>query len=125
MVRESTTMFGIGTNKANLKGEISQSKNPMGQDENSWGLNTVGFLWHGGCYSAFLHDEDHEGLLNSDDIFGIDRIFSNYTIGIYFDGIAGTLTYFVDGVCLGVAFEGTVVKDIKTNIKNIITNDFI
>ena len=26
------------------------------------------------------------------------------TIGLYFDGVAGTLTYYKDGMCLGVAF---------------------
>ena len=28
------------------------------------------------------------------------------TIGIYFDGLKGTLTYYKDGVSLGTAFEG-------------------
>ena len=28
------------------------------------------------------------------------------TIGLYFDGVAGTLTYYKDGTCLGVAFTG-------------------
>ena len=28
------------------------------------------------------------------------------TIGLYFDGVAGTLTYYKDGMCLGVAFTG-------------------
>ena len=28
------------------------------------------------------------------------------TIGLYFDGVAGTLTYYKDGACLGVAFTG-------------------
>ena len=77
---------GVGTKKARV---WSQSfLNMVGEDENSWGLNHKGELWHGG--ECRLWTFPHKPC----------------TIGVYFDGVAGTLSYYRDGVCLGVAFTG-------------------
>jgi SPRY domain-containing SOCS box protein 3 len=82
-------MFGIGTKKARL--HVDAFVNMLGEDEASWGLSHKGLLWHGGRHKQYI------------------KCFKENiatTIGLYFDGVAGTLTYFKDGVCLGVAFTG-------------------
>lgn len=56
-----------------------------------WGLSHKGLIWHGGVALSYTK-----------------RFKENEAtrIGILFDGILGTLTYYKDGVCLGVAFRG-------------------
>ncbi len=49
-----------------------------------------GFLWHGGKLRQYTKPF-RENVAT--------------TVGIFFDGIAGTLTYYKDGVSLGVAFD--------------------
>lgn len=81
-------MFGIGTKNARL-GSTSFT-NLLGEDKNSWGLSHKGLLWHDGKNQKFC------------------RPFrENFptTVGLLFDGVYGTLTYFKDGVCLGVGFR--------------------
>ncbi|EEB20512.1 SPRY domain-containing SOCS box protein, putative, partial [Pediculus humanus corporis] len=56
-----------------------------------WGLSHKGLLWHGGKWSPFTKPF---------------RENEPTTIGILFDGVAGTLTYYKDGQNLGVAFRG-------------------
>lgn len=103
---ERVTMLGIGTNKARL--DVRNFTKLMGQDENSWGLTTDGFLWHADVCKPYFPFH----WTNSTK--PIRHFFTFYrSIGIYFDGIAGTLTYYLDGVCLGVAFTGN-----KINITN-------
>lgn len=82
-------MFGIGTRKARL--HVNSFTNLLGEDENGWGLSHKGLIWHGGVAKQFCN-----------------RFKENEAtkIGILFDGIAGTLTYYKDDVCLGVAFRG-------------------
>lgn len=82
-------MFGIGTENTRL-GSFGFT-DLIGEDENSWGLSHKGLLWHGGKSQKFC------------------RPFrENFptTVGLLFDGVYGTLTYFKDGVNLGVAFRG-------------------
>lgn len=81
-------MFGIGTKKARVHADAFI--NLLGEDSSAWGLSHKGCLWHGGRYKSFTKPfRENVGT----------------TIGIYFDGINGTLTYYKDGVCLGVAFQ--------------------
>ena len=49
-----------------------------------------GFIWHGGKLRQYTKPF-RENVAT--------------TVGIFFDGIAGTMTYFKDGVSLGVAFD--------------------
>lgn len=82
-------MFGIGTKKARL--HVNSFINLLGEDDNGWGLSHKGLLWHG---SVGLHYtkkfKENEAT----------------TIGLLFDGITGTLSYYKDGEYLGVAFWG-------------------
>lgn len=101
-------MFGIGTRKARL--HVNSFTNLLGEDCNGWGLSHKGLvsaswlfrlntllkiithqIWHGGVARQFCN-----------------RFKENEAtkIGILFDGQAGTLTYWKDDVCLGVAFRG-------------------
>ena len=52
--------------------------------------HSQGFLWHGGKHRQYTKPF-RENVAT--------------TVGIFFDGVAGTLTYFKDGVSLGVAFD--------------------
>lgn len=82
-------MFGIGTKKARL--HVNAFTNLLGEDKNGWGLSHKGLLWHGGIARNYTK-----------------RFKENQAtrIGILFDGVAGTLTYYKDDVCLGIAFRG-------------------
>lgn len=85
----TSMMFGIGTKKARLHAD--SFTNLIGEDANSWGLSHKGLLWHAGArthYTKPFRENVHT------------------VIGIYFDGIAGTLSYYKDKKCLGVAFRG-------------------
>lgn len=81
-------MFGIGTRKARL--HVNSFTNLLGEDNNGWGLSHKGLIWHKGVAKQFCN-----------------RFKENEAtkIGILFDGIAGTLTYFKDDECLGIAFR--------------------
>lgn len=82
-------MFGIGTRNVRLHANVF--KNMLGEDQHGWGLSHKGLLWHNGiAYNYTKRFKENRAT----------------TVGILFDGIAGTLTYFKDGVCLGVAFRG-------------------
>lgn len=82
-------MFGIGTNRCRLHAE--NFTNMLGEDEHGWGLSHKGLLWHNGIGLHFTK-----------------RFTENVEtkVGLLFDGIHGTLTYFKDGRSLGVAFRG-------------------
>ena len=82
-------MFGIGTKNARL--HVNSFTNLLGEDKSGWGLSHKGLIWHNGVAQHFTKRfKENEAT----------------TVGILFDGIAGTLTYYKDGVCLGVAFRG-------------------
>ncbi|KAH8281872.1 hypothetical protein KR054_003489 [Drosophila jambulina] len=85
----TSIMFGIGTRSARL--HANAFRNLLGENEHGWGLSHKGVLWHKGV--ALLYTK---------------RFRENHPtqIGILFDGIEGTLTYYKDGKCLGVAFRG-------------------
>ena len=82
-------MFGIGTKKARL--HVDAFVNMLGENSESWGLSHKGILWHASNNRQYTKSFKEN---------------ISTTIGLYFDGIAGTLTYYKDGVNLGVAFSG-------------------
>lgn len=85
----TSMMFGIGTRKARL--HVDAFVNMLGEDEHSWGLSHKGMLWHNGKWTQYTKPfRENEAT----------------TVGLLFDGIQGTLTYYKDGQCLGVAFTG-------------------
>ena len=82
-------MFGIGTKDARLHANVFI--NLLGEDKNGWGLSHKGLKWHNAISTRYTK-----------------RFKENKEtkIGLLFDGINGTLTYYKDNVCLGVAFHG-------------------
>ena len=97
----SSMMFGIGTKNARL--HVDAFVNMLGENSESWGLSHKGILWHAGSNRQYTKSFKEN---------------ISTTIGLYFDGIAGTLTYYKDGVNLGVAFSG--LADIKEPLYPII-----
>jgi len=85
----TSMMFGIGTSQTRLHAD--SFTNLIGEDKNSWGLSHKGVLWHNGECTVYTKPfKENEPT----------------TIGVFFDGINGTLTFYKDGVNLGVAFKG-------------------
>jgi len=84
----TSMMFGIATQKTKLY--VNEFVNMLGEDESGWGLNHRGILWHNGVEKEYIKPFEE---------------FKTTVIGLLFDGIQGTLTYYKDGVCLGVAFQ--------------------
>ncbi|XP_023211194.1 SPRY domain-containing SOCS box protein 3-like isoform X1 [Centruroides sculpturatus] len=85
----TSMMFGIGTKKARL--HVDAFVNMLGEDGQGWGLSHKGLLWHNGEWRQYTKPfRENEAT----------------TVGILFDGRQGTLTYYKDGTCLGVAFTG-------------------
>ena len=85
----TSMMFGIGTRRARL--HVDAFVNMLGEEETSWGLSHKGLLWHAGHSKTYIKPF-RENVAT--------------TIGIYFDGISGNLTFYKDGQSLGVAFSG-------------------
>ncbi|XP_055386488.1 SPRY domain-containing SOCS box protein 3 [Condylostylus longicornis] len=85
----TSIMFGIGTENARLHNRTFT--NMLGEDANGWGLSHKGVLWNNGI--ALMYTKPF-------------RENCPTVIGLLFDGINGTLTYYKDGECLGVAFRG-------------------
>ncbi len=85
----TSMMFGIGTRRARL--HVDAFVNLLGEDDQSWGLSHKGLLWHGGDWRHYTKPfRENEPV----------------TIGLLFDGPQGTLTFYKDGVNLGIAFTG-------------------
>nr|CAD7573204.1 unnamed protein product [Timema californicum] len=85
----TSMMFGVGTRRARL--HVDAFMNLLGEDEQGWGLSHKGLLWHGGRWTHYTKPF-RENVAT--------------TVGVLFDGIAGTITYYKDGINLGVAFKG-------------------
>ena len=99
----TSLMFGICTQEAPLY--HPQYKKIIGSDKNGWGLDYYsGCLYHNGVevekqYLQHLNTEcQNSTRCNVCKGFRI--------LGLYFDGIEGTLTYYINGVSLGIAFSG-------------------
>ncbi|XP_064606715.1 SPRY domain-containing SOCS box protein 3-like [Liolophura sinensis] len=85
----TSMMFGIGTQRARL--HVDAFVNMLGEDGQSWGLSHKGLLWHNGKWRQYTKPfKENEAT----------------TVGLLFDWNQGTLTYFKDGLSLGVAFTG-------------------
>ncbi|GFR05319.1 SPRY domain-containing SOCS box protein 3 [Trichonephila clavata] len=85
----TSMMIGIGTGKSRL--HVNAFVDMLGEDEYGWGLSHKGLLWHNGNWRQYTQPfPENEAT----------------TIGVFFDGIKGTLTYYKDGCDLGVAFTG-------------------
>ncbi|XP_025109848.1 uncharacterized protein LOC112573575 [Pomacea canaliculata] len=85
----TSMMFGVATARARL--HVDAFVNLVGEDRESWGMSHKGLLWHGGrsrVYTAPFRENEAT------------------TIGVFFDGLQGTLTFYKDGECLGLAFSG-------------------
>lgn len=85
----TSMMFGIGTARSRLQASIFT--NLIGEDDQSWGLSHKGLIWHNGVSTKFCRPF---------------RENIKTTIGLLYDSCQGTLTYYKDGVKLGVAFRG-------------------
>lgn len=84
----TSMMFGIGTKKACL--HRNAFTNLIGEDDNSWGLSHKGLIWHGGLWAQYtIPFRENQAT----------------AVGILFDGVEGSLTFYKDGKCLGVAFK--------------------
>ena len=82
-------MFGVGTKKCRLY--INSFVNMIGEDDQGWALSHKGLLWHNGKWRPFTTPfRENETTI----------------IGLLFDSYKGTLTFFKDGINLGVAFTG-------------------
>lgn len=84
----TSMMFGIGTKNACLHRDVFT--NMIGEDLNSWGLSHKGLIWHGGLWMQYTLPF---------------RENQTTSVGILFDGVEGTLTFYKDNKCLGVAFK--------------------
>ena len=94
--------------------------NMLGEEETSWGLSHKGLLWHAGRHKTYIKpfrwseprffSPFDQGCfsemvdLKSSLVSFRENVAT--TIGIYFDGISGNLTFYKDGHNLGVAFTG-------------------
>ena len=85
----TSMMFGVGTVKARIHADAFV--NLIGEDQQSWGLSHKGLLWHAGKSRQFTKPF-HEN--------------RQTVIGMLFDWKQGTLSYYKDGISLGVAFTG-------------------
>lgn len=87
-VSGTSLMIGVGTAQASLKS--SGYLNLIGNDQFSWGLAHTGTLWH---------DNKSTSYCNKFESFG------PITVGCLYNGYSGTLSYYMDGKCLGIAFR--------------------
>ena len=83
----TSMMVGVCTSKARL--QCDSFINLIGEDENGWGLSHKGLLWHSGQWQVYTQP------------FRENR---TTVIGCLYDGLVGTLTFYKDGVNLGLAF---------------------
>lgn len=99
----TSMMFGIGTSATRL--HVNAFINLLGENQFSMGLSHKGIAWFNGTWKQFTKPfRENEAT----------------TIGMLFNGINGTLSYFKDGQPLGVAFTG--LDRIKENLYPIISS---
>ncbi|RWS25997.1 SPRY domain-containing SOCS box protein 3-like protein [Leptotrombidium deliense] len=85
----TSMMFGVATRKSRL--HVDSFMNLIGENCHGWGLSHKGYLWHNGLWKNYCKPfRENEPTV----------------VGLLFDALRGTLTFFKDGVCLGVAFTG-------------------
>ncbi|CAN8006559.1 unnamed protein product, partial [Ixodes pacificus] len=84
----TSMMWGLCTARARLHADAFVDL--LGQDQHGWGLSHKGLVWHAGRWRAFTRPF---------------RENQATVVGMLYDGRRGTLTYYKDGRCLGVAFR--------------------
>lgn len=92
----TSVQIGVGNNKARLN--TLGYMHLLGRDSNSYGLSHTGQKWHQNESQKFC-----EVWNNSDD--------TEITIGCLFNGYNGQLSYFKNGVFLGIAFSDIDMKE--------------
>ncbi|CAH1407243.1 unnamed protein product [Nezara viridula] len=103
VISGTTIMFGVATKKARLNAHLH--RNLLWRDPHIWSLSHDGAIFHGGKWAHYTEPFQ-------------DSVAT--TLGVLFDGIEGTLTFYKDGVCLGVAFKD--LHKINENIYPIIAS---
>ena len=86
---------GISTRKYPLTKSENGFVNVLGGDDQSWGLSALGWIEHNGESKPYTQAFWWCGGRNK-----------TIVIGVLFDSNKGTLTYYKNGGCLGVAFSG-------------------
>ncbi|CAG5122367.1 unnamed protein product [Candidula unifasciata] len=86
----SSVMIGVGTIKAQLRSNLYQYINLIGQDKQSWGLSYKGKIWHNGICKNYCEPFYKSGTV----------------IGVHLNLYKNTLTFYKNGVSLGEAFTG-------------------
>lgn len=85
----TSLMFGVATSRARL--HANSFLNLLGEDQHGWALSHKGYLFHKGRRTQYTEPFAEN---------------TSTTIGILYDSNLGTLTYYKDGVSLGIAFAG-------------------
>jgi SPRY domain-containing SOCS box protein 3 len=89
-------MFGIGKDSSKLLSPILFETLIGGEDSNSYGLSHKGYLYHNGFVRQFCEPaRDRQPLV----------------VGVLFDGPRRELSYFMDGVYMGIAFENLALDN--------------
>lgn len=102
-------MIGFGTLNTCLEYKNFEYVNLIGADENSWGLNHKGQLNHNSKLTKYCEP------LNE----------PNTVIGVLLDFFMKTITFYKNGVCLGIAYRYTLnIITTYTLVKNCIYNLF-
>ncbi|XP_074605229.1 SPRY domain-containing SOCS box protein 3-like isoform X2 [Brevipalpus obovatus] len=85
----TSVMIGVATKYCRLRAD--SYTNLIGEDEQGWALSHRGMIWNSGFGKQFCKPFEEN---------------VKTTVGLLYDSRRGTLTYYKDGVELGVAFSG-------------------
>ena len=88
-------MIGIGTNAVDLTRYETEFCRFIGKDANSWGLSYHGEIQHNGILKDYTY-----------------KFSCGSVIGCLLDLWEGKLSFYINGVPAGVAFEGLLGKDL-------------
>jgi len=86
----TSVMVGVGTAGACLHTDNYKYVNLIGQDKESWGLSYKGKIWHNGVSREYCDPWYNETTV----------------IGVHLNLYKGTLSFYVNGRPLGIAFKG-------------------
>ncbi|XP_068717672.1 SPRY domain-containing SOCS box protein 3-like [Montipora capricornis] len=89
----TSIMIGVGTKDALLQTNDFEFVDLIGRDNQSWGLSYKGKIWHNGQVKQYC-----------------EPFYDSTVIGVLLDMDAGTLSYFMSGKPLGIAFTGLCEK---------------
>ena len=84
-------MVGIGTKHVSLHSHSLDFYPLLGKDDNSWGLNYNGEKLHAGQVEKYAHMQ-------------LDKL-STLRVGVYYNGLYGTLAFEINGEQFGVAYS--------------------